>query len=101
MGDEPRLPRLTGEETRKALRKLGFQDPAVRGATSHVTMTHLGPPKRHATVVLGHKGELPEGTLRGILAQAQVGVSDLLIACGGSRKRAEKQRLKNLQRKRS
>lgn len=65
----PKLPRVSGDQVIDALRKLGFARVRQRG--SHVVLKKATPDGEIGCVVLMHK-ELAEGTLRGILKQAQV-----------------------------
>lgn len=69
----PKLPVVSGEETVRALAKLGFQ--VVRQRGSHIVLrkNDLG------CVIPDHK-ELKAGTLSGILKQANVSVSAFLKA---------------------
>jgi len=65
----PKLTRVSGEETIRALEKLGFVRVRQRG--SHVVLKRETPEGAIGWVVPLHK-ELAIGTLRGILRQAQV-----------------------------
>lgn len=67
----PKLPRISGAETIKALEKLGFENLRQRG--SHVVM------KRGANgcVVPLHR-ELKTGTLSGVLRQAGVSAEEFI-----------------------
>ena len=65
----PNLTRVSGEETIRALEKLGFVRVRQRG--SHVVLKRETPEGAIGCVVPLHK-ELAIGTLRGILRQAQV-----------------------------
>ena len=65
----PKLTRVSGEETIRALEKLGFVRVRQRG--SHVVLKRETPEGAIGCVVPLHK-ELAIGTLRGILRQAQV-----------------------------
>ncbi len=65
----PELSRVSGDEVISALKRLGFVRVRQRG--SHVVMKRATPDGTIGCVVPLHK-ELAEGTLRGILKQAQV-----------------------------
>jgi predicted RNA binding protein YcfA (HicA-like mRNA interferase family) len=71
----PRLPRLSGAETIRALEKLGFARVRQRG--SHVVLKRIGPNAVTGCVVPMHS-ELAIGTLRGILKQAGVTVEEFV-----------------------
>lgn len=69
----PRLPRVSGAETLKALQKLGFEK--VRQSGSHVIV------RRGAKgCVIPMHPELKVGTLAGVLRQAGVSVEDFVAA---------------------
>ena len=65
----PRLKRVSGEEMIRALEKLGFVRVRQRG--SHVVLRRESSQGSDGCVVPLHR-ELAEGTMRGILRQAQV-----------------------------
>ena len=67
----PRLPRVSGAETIRALERLGFTQVRQRG--SHVVLKRIGSETVSGCVVPLHP-ELAVGTLRGILKQAGVAV---------------------------
>ncbi len=69
------LRRLSGQDTVRALEKLGFV--AVRQRGSHVVMKRQTPAGAVGCVVPLHD-QLAIGTLRGILRQAKVSVEDFL-----------------------
>jgi predicted RNA binding protein YcfA (HicA-like mRNA interferase family) len=69
------LKRLSGEETIRALEKLGFTRVRQRG--SHVVLKRETVEGVSGCVVPLHR-ELAEGTLRGILRQAQVSLEEFL-----------------------
>ena len=72
-----RLSGFSYRELTKKLRKLGFPfDRSARG--SHEIWWH--PVTRKRTTIPNHPGDLPEGTLREILKQADVQVDDFLNA---------------------
>lgn len=71
----PKLPRISGAETIRALERLGFSQVRQRG--SHVVLKRVGPQGTTGCVVPMHS-ELAIGTLRGILKQAGVKVEDFL-----------------------
>jgi predicted RNA binding protein YcfA (HicA-like mRNA interferase family) len=64
----PRLPRVSGAETIRALERLGFIQTRQRG--SHVVLKRTGSDVKGCVVPL-HK-ELAIGTLRAILKQAGI-----------------------------
>ncbi len=65
----PKLRRVSGRETIRALEKLGFEQVRQRG--SHVVLKKQTPAGAVGCVVPLHR-ELAIGTLRGILKQAKV-----------------------------
>ncbi|HWE64251.1 MAG TPA: type II toxin-antitoxin system HicA family toxin [Chloroflexota bacterium] len=65
----PELPRVSGQETIRALERLGFRRVRQRG--SHVVLLRDTPDGSTGCVVPLHR-ELAIGTLRGILRQAGV-----------------------------
>ena len=69
----PRLRRVSGQETVRALERLGFVQMRQRG--SHVVLKKQTPEGEVGCVVPVHK-ELALGTLRGILRQAKVTVEE-------------------------
>jgi len=71
----PKLPRVSGAETIRALERLGFTQVRQRG--SHVVLKRVGPEKVTGCVVPRHL-ELATGTLRGILKQADVTVEEFV-----------------------
>jgi predicted RNA binding protein YcfA (HicA-like mRNA interferase family) len=71
----PKLKRVSGAEVIRALEKLGFERVRQRG--SHVILKKQSPQGTLGCVVPLHH-ELAEGTLRGILQQAQVSPEDFL-----------------------
>jgi len=66
----PKLPRVSGKETIRALERLGFFQ--VRQKGSHVVLKKETDAGAMGCVVPLHD-ELATGTLRGILKQAQIG----------------------------
>ena len=71
-----RLPSLNGRTVIKALEKAGFT--IVRTSGSHVRLIHAIDPIRQTTVPV-HKGrDLPRGTLRDIIEQAGMTVSEFI-----------------------
>ena len=69
----PRVPRVSGKETVRALQSLGFEVARQRG--SHIVMRR-GP---SGCVVPNHR-EIKSGTLSGVLRQAGVSVEELIAA---------------------
>jgi predicted RNA binding protein YcfA (HicA-like mRNA interferase family) len=72
----PELPRISGDEAIKILKKLGFHE--VRQKGSHVVLRRDG----KGCVIPRHK-ELAVGTLRGALRQAEVSVEEFIAALKG------------------
>ena len=71
----PKLPRLSGRELIRILELFGFLQ--IRQKGSHVILKKQTADGSLGTVVPDHK-ELAEGTIRGILKQAQVSIDDFL-----------------------
>jgi predicted RNA binding protein YcfA (HicA-like mRNA interferase family) len=69
----PKLPDVSGKETRRALERLGFVFKRQRG--SHVVMRR----GNRGCVVPMHR-EINRGTLRGILEQAGVSLEEFMAA---------------------
>jgi len=67
----PELPRISGAQAIKVLKKLGFK--AVRQKGSHVVLRKLD----KGCVVPIHK-ELAVGTLRSVIRQASISVDDFI-----------------------
>lgn len=66
------LPRVSGREVVKALRKIGYDRDRQRG--SHIVLRQTVPPHRRITVP-DHK-EVAKGTLRAIIRQAGLTVDE-------------------------
>ncbi len=66
----PKLTRVSGKETVRALERLGFRQVRQRG--SHVVMKKTTPEGYSVGCVVPLHRELAIGTLRGILRQAQI-----------------------------
>ena len=71
----PKLPRMSGRELIKWLEIFGFVQ--VRQKGSHIVLKKKTDSGEIGTVVPDHK-ELAEGTVRGILRQAQVTIDEFL-----------------------
>lgn len=71
----PKLPRVSGAQTVRALERLGFVQVRQRG--SHVVLKRAGPGKVTGCVVPLHS-ELATGTLRGILRLAAVTTKEFI-----------------------
>ncbi|HKT87291.1 MAG TPA: type II toxin-antitoxin system HicA family toxin [Candidatus Sulfotelmatobacter sp.] len=71
----PKLPRVSGAETVRALTRLGFVQVRQRG--SHVVLKRTGSSGVRGCVVPMHS-ELATGTLRGVLKQAGVSVEEFM-----------------------
>lgn len=94
MADDARRPTVPREDVLKALVRLGFKLPVRQTPGSHVTL-HNPQSNKTATVIMG-RGNMPDGTLKGILEQAHVSTSEFCLACGGTIKKEEKMRLKRV-----
>ena len=66
------LPRISGREVVKALRKIGYEFDHQRG--SHIVLRSTTPPHRRLTVP--DHDELAKGTMRSIIRQAGLSVED-------------------------
>ncbi len=66
------LPRVSGREVVRALRKVGYVEDRQRG--SHIVLRQAAPPHRRITVP-DHK-EVAKGTLRAIIRQAGLTVDE-------------------------
>ncbi len=71
----PKLPRLSGRELIRILELFGFIE--IRQKGSHIILKKKTTDGSIGTVVPDHK-ELAEGTVRGILKQAQVSIEEFL-----------------------
>jgi len=67
-----KLPGIKPKELVKKLTKLGFQ--ITRQTGSHIRLIHSD---GRATTVAMHIRDLPKGTLRAILTQCELNISDL------------------------
>lgn len=67
-----RLPRISGREVVKALRKVGYE--FDRQSSSHIVLRHTAPPHRRLTVP--DHDEIAKGTLRAIIRQAGLTVDE-------------------------
>jgi predicted RNA binding protein YcfA (HicA-like mRNA interferase family) len=70
-----RLPTLKSREVVRALERAGFV--VSRTSGSHCRLVHLSDPARKVTVPM-HSADLKRGTLRGIIAQAGLTVSEFI-----------------------
>ncbi|HKY03983.1 MAG TPA: type II toxin-antitoxin system HicA family toxin [Blastocatellia bacterium] len=66
------LPRISGREAVKALKKIGYEQDRQRG--SHIILRQTGYPHRRITVP-DHK-EIAKGTLRAIIREAGLTVEE-------------------------
>ena len=71
----PKLPRLSGRELIRILELFGFIQ--IRQKGSHIVLKKKIADGSIGTVVPDHK-ELAEGTIRGILKQAQISIEEFL-----------------------
>jgi predicted RNA binding protein YcfA (HicA-like mRNA interferase family) len=60
------LPRVSGREVIKALRKIGYEFDRQR--SSHIVLRHTTPP--HRRLIVPDHDEVAKGTLRAIIRQA-------------------------------
>lgn len=72
----PKLPRMSGRELIRLLEQFGFIQ--IRQKGSHIVLRKTTNGNTLGTVVPDHK-ELADGTIRGILKQAQISVDDFLV----------------------
>lgn len=72
----PKLPRMSGRELIRLLERFGFIQ--IRQKGSHIVLRKQTEGNTLGTVVPDHK-ELADGTIRGILKQAQISVDDFLV----------------------
>ena len=70
----PKLPVISGQETVKTLRKIGYEPDHQTG--SHIILRHKEPPHRRLTVP-DHK-EIAKGTLKSILKQAGITLDEFM-----------------------
>jgi predicted RNA binding protein YcfA (HicA-like mRNA interferase family) len=71
-----KLPRITGEELVKALKKAGFEVARTRG--SHVQLRKFVEGRKITFPVPVHKGKLLKtGTMKGILRKAEISEDEL------------------------
>jgi predicted RNA binding protein YcfA (HicA-like mRNA interferase family) len=70
-----RLPSLTARDVVRALERAGFV--VSRTSGSHARLIHSTDSARKVTVPM-HSGDLKRGTLRGIIAQAGMTVSEFI-----------------------
>ena len=71
----PKLPRLSGPQLIRLLELFGFVQ--IRQKGSHIILKKKSTDREIGTVVPNHK-ELADGTLRGILKQAQITPEEFL-----------------------
>jgi predicted RNA binding protein YcfA (HicA-like mRNA interferase family) len=71
----PKLPRVSGADTIRALQQIGFMQVRQRG--SHVVLKRARPDGTTGCVVPLHS-ELATGTLRGILKQAGIASEEFI-----------------------
>jgi len=70
-----RLPSLTARGVVRALEKAGFA--VTRTSGRHARLVHTIDPRRQVTVPM-HTGDMKRGTLRAIIAQAGLSVSEFI-----------------------
>lgn len=70
-----RLPSVTSRDVVKALQRAGFVISRTSG--SHCRLIHEDNPTRNVTVPI-HSGDLKRGTLRAIISQAGLTVSEFI-----------------------
>ena len=71
----PKLPRLSGQQLIRLLEMFGFVQ--IRQKGSHIILKKKTAEGETGTVVPNHK-ELAEGTLKGILKQANITIEEFL-----------------------
>jgi predicted RNA binding protein YcfA (HicA-like mRNA interferase family) len=71
-----KFPRITCDELLRALKKAGFVEKRQKG--SHMTLWRESD-KRRATVPVHSGREIPIGTLRGILRDADISTENFLV----------------------
>ncbi|QUV80445.1 type II toxin-antitoxin system HicA family toxin [Chloracidobacterium thermophilum] len=67
------LPKISGRELVKALKKIGYEQDRQRG--SHIILRQIDPPHRRVTVP-DHK-EIAKGTLRTIIREIGLTIDEL------------------------
>lgn len=72
----PRLPALNAKEVIRALERADFF--VERSSGSHHLLVHRTDPRRRAMVAYHGSRDIPRGTLRNILRQAQLTVDEFL-----------------------
>ena len=72
----PKLPTVSGKEMLRFLAKRGFYVDRTSG--SHNILKHPDRPELRVTVAVHDKRDIPTGTLRSILRQADISVEELL-----------------------
>jgi predicted RNA binding protein YcfA (HicA-like mRNA interferase family) len=70
-----RLPSLTARDVLRALEKAGFV--VTRTSGSHARLVHGTDPRRQVTIPM-HSGDMKRGTLRAIIGQAGLNVSEFI-----------------------
>ena len=70
-----RLPSLTARQVVRALEQAGFV--VTRTSGSHARLVHAGDARRQVTVPM-HTGDMKRGTLRAIVSQAGLSVSEFI-----------------------
>jgi predicted RNA binding protein YcfA (HicA-like mRNA interferase family) len=70
-----RLPAVKSKDVVRALERVGFV--VSRTSGSHCRLIHAADPARKVTVPI-HSGDLKRGTLRGIISQAGLTVSEFV-----------------------
>ena len=73
------LPRVSGRELVKALKKIGYEQDRQRG--SHIILRQIASPHRRVTVP-DHR-EIAKGTLRAIIREVGVTVDELVLLITG------------------
>jgi predicted RNA binding protein YcfA (HicA-like mRNA interferase family) len=69
------LPAVSGRTVIAALERAGFE--VIRTKGSHHLLRHRADPSRQ-TIVPAHRRDLPPGTLRAILRQANLAIAEFL-----------------------
>ena len=73
-----KLPGLSSDEVLQALRKVGFVYAPKRGKGSHTALCRTDASGKTWLVIVPKRRDLPQGTLRAIIAQAGLTRSEFL-----------------------
>lgn len=73
-----KLPVVSSAQVIKALQKAGFVEAPKRGKGSHRAFHKMEPNQRTYLVIIPKRKEIPRGTLKSILDQANLSVDEFL-----------------------